>query len=63
MRYPVGCPRKVRLLEQQGRLPHLALPEIHIGELLAVVVAHDKAGVQFLDGPGRPKAGAWRVTG
>jgi hypothetical protein len=41
----------------------LALPEIHIGELLAVVVAHDKAGVQFLDGPGRPKAGAWRVTG
>ena len=43
MRYPVGCPRKVRLLEQQARLPHLALPEIHIGELLAVVVAHDKA--------------------
>jgi hypothetical protein len=25
-------------------------------ELLAVVVAHDKVGVQFFDGPGRWKA-------
>jgi hypothetical protein len=28
MRYPIGCPRKVRVLEQQARLPHLALPEM-----------------------------------
>ena len=28
MRYPVGCPRKVRVLEQQARLSHLALPEM-----------------------------------
>jgi len=28
MRYPVGCPRKVRVPEQQARLPHLALPEM-----------------------------------
>jgi hypothetical protein len=27
--------------------------EIDIGEPLAVVIAHDKAGVQFLDRPGR----------
>jgi hypothetical protein len=28
MRYPVGCPRKVRVLEQQPRLLYLALPEM-----------------------------------
>jgi hypothetical protein len=27
-------------------------PNRYIGELLTVVVAHDKAGVRFLDGPG-----------
>ena len=27
--------------------------EVDIGERLAVVVAHDKAGVQFLDSSGR----------
>jgi len=32
--------------------PRLVL-EIDIGKLLAVVIAHDKAGVQFLHGPGR----------
>jgi hypothetical protein len=32
--------------------PRLVL-EIDIGRLLAVVIAHDKAGVQFLHGPGR----------
>src|ERR1700752_1756178 len=32
--------------------PRLIL-EIDIGERLSIVVTHDKAGVQFLDGPGR----------
>ena len=38
-----------------GSPPRLAL-EIDIGELLAVVVANDKALVQFLDSPGRREA-------
>src|SRR5215469_10283562 len=28
MRYGVGCARKVRVLERQARLSHLALPEV-----------------------------------
>jgi hypothetical protein len=43
-----------RLIEQLGRRasPRLIL-EIDIGELLSVVVADDKAGGLFLDGPRR----------
>jgi hypothetical protein len=37
------------------RRPRLIL-EIDIGELLTVVVAHDKAGFQFVDGPRRREA-------
>jgi hypothetical protein len=43
--------------EQLGRLSSARLIlEINIGKLLAVVVAHDKAGLQFFDGPGRREA-------
>jgi hypothetical protein len=28
MRYGVGCARKVRVLERQARVSHLALPEV-----------------------------------
>jgi hypothetical protein len=36
-----------------GRSTARLILEIHIGELLPVVVAHDKAGWLFLDRPGR----------
>src|SRR5215471_13616965 len=44
---PAGLVRQGR-----GRL----ILEIDVGKLLAVVVAHDKAGVQLLDGPRRREA-------
>jgi hypothetical protein len=37
------------------RAPRLIL-EIDTGKLLPIVVAHDKAGFQFLDGPGGREA-------
>jgi hypothetical protein len=37
--------------------------EIDIGELLAVVVAHDEAGVLFLDGPGRREGADYPCVG
>jgi hypothetical protein len=46
----------VRLIfaEQLGcRASPRPILEIDIGKLLTVAVAHDKAGVQFLDGPRR----------
>jgi hypothetical protein len=43
------------------RSPRLIL-EIDIRELLPVVVAHDKAGVQLFDGPGRREAACYSIT-
>ena len=42
--------------------PRLVL-EIDIGECLSVVVAHDKAGVQFLDSPRGREAGRRTLAG
>jgi hypothetical protein len=39
-----------------GRLPLRLVLEKDVGELLAAVVAHDKASVQLIDGPGRREA-------
>jgi hypothetical protein len=36
--------------------------EINIGELLAVVIADDETGVQFLDGPRRRGSGVSRAV-
>jgi hypothetical protein len=43
----------------ESRVPARCYPrniEIDVGELLAVVIAHDKARVQFLDRPRRREA-------
>ena len=48
-----------RLVARQllgSRAPARLILEIDIGEFLAVAVAHDKAGVQFLGSPRRPEA-------
>jgi hypothetical protein len=46
-----------RAAEQLGhRSPTRFILEIDIGERLAAVIAHDKAGVQFVDRPGRREA-------
>jgi hypothetical protein len=42
--------------EQPGPSPGRVLPRNRRSELLAAVVAHDKAGVQFFDGPKRREA-------
>ena len=42
------------LAEQLGRrAPPPLILEKHVCELLPPLIAHDKAGVQFLDSPGR----------
>jgi hypothetical protein len=52
-----GNPSRLILAEQLcGRSPARLLLEIDIGELLSVVVAHDKAGAQLLDRPERREA-------
>jgi hypothetical protein len=50
-------PSRLVLAKQLGRRsPARLVLEINVSELLPAVVAHDKAGIQFLDGPGRPEA-------
>jgi hypothetical protein len=50
-------PSRLVLAKQLGRRsPARLILEINVSELLPAVVAHDKAGIQFLDGPGRPEA-------